>query len=314
MYRASTNAPSVNQLQNVVNNNNPLFFTTGNPELGQQFTNTLSARYTFTNTSKGQSFFANVYLQQTNDYVANATFIAFSDSLINNSVVLYKGAQLTKPVNLDGFVSLRSFLTYAMPLKFIKSNINLNGGFTWSKIPGIVNYANSLTNNYTYSGGAVVSSNISEYIDFNLSYSINYSRANNSIQLQTSNNYTMQSAGAQVNLISKNGWFIQNDLNNVSYSGLSAGFNQSYWLWNAGIGKKFLKRQAAELKLSVFDLLKQNRSINRTITESFIEDVQNQVLTQYFMLTFAYKLKNFGSAPVNKSERGNRPRGGGPGL
>ena len=156
-----------------------------------------------------------------------------------------------------------------------------------------------------------MSSNISEYIDFNLSYSVNYSRANNSIQLQTSNNYTIQNAGAQINLISKSGWFIQNDISNISYSGLSAGFNQSYWLWNAGIGKKFLKKQAAELKLSVFDLLKQNRSINRTVTESFIEDIQNEVLTQYFMLTFAYKLKNFGSAPVNNSQRGNRQRDAG---
>lgn len=313
-YRASTNAPSVTQLQNVINNNNPLFFTTGNPDLLQQFSNTLSARYTFTNTSKGQSFFANVYLQQVNDYIANATYTATKDSLLNNSVLLNKGAQLTKPVNLDGYVSLRSFLTYAMPVKFIKSNINLNAGYTWSKIPGIVNYVNSLTNNYTYSGGAVVASNISEYVDFNLSYNINYSVANSSV-LEQDNNYTMQNVGLQVNLISKSGWFIQNDVNNVSYSGLSSGFNQSYWLWNAAIGKKFLKKQAAEVKLSVFDLLKQNRSITRTVTDSYIEDVQNQVLTQYFMLTFSYKLKNFGTPPPKATGNGGKNnRQAGPGF
>lgn len=314
MYRASTNAPSINQLQNVINNNNPLFLTTGNPDLKQQTTNTLSARYTFTNTTKGQSFFANMYLQQANNYVANATYIATSDSVLNNNVILYKGAQLTKPTNLDGYVSLRSFLTYAMPLKFIKSNINLNTGFTWAKTPGIVNYVNSITNNYVYSGGVVVSSNVSEYVDFNVSYNVNFNKANNNVQLQQNNNYTMQSAGVQLNLLSKKGWFIQNDVNNISYSGLSSGFNQSYWLWNAAIGKKFLKKQAAELKLSVFDLLKQNRSITRTVTESYIEDVQNQVLTQYFMLTFAYKLKNFGTPPAN-NQRGNRQRDmGGPGF
>ncbi|MES2848482.1 MAG: TonB-dependent receptor, partial [Bacteroidota bacterium] len=71
-YRASTNAPSISQLQNVVNNNsNPLFLSMGNPDLKQQFTNTLSARYTFTNTAKGKTFFANVYLQQANDYIGN---------------------------------------------------------------------------------------------------------------------------------------------------------------------------------------------------------------------------------------------------
>ena len=258
----------------------------------------MSARYTFTNTGKGSSFFANIYLLQADDYIANATYIANNDSSLQNNIILYKGSQLMKPVNLDGYVSLRSFLTFAIPLKFIKSNFNINGGFTWSKIPGIVNYNNSLTNNYTYSTGAVISSNISEYVDFNVSYTSNFSVAKNSIQSQINNNYWVQSAGVQLNLLSKNGWTLQNDVTNQSYSGLSAGFNQSYWLWNAAIGKKFLKKQAGELKLSVFDLLKQNRSITRTVTESYIEDVQNQVLTQYFMLTFLYKLKNFGTSKV----------------
>lgn len=94
-YRASTNIPSVNQLQNVVNNTDPLFLSTGNPGLKQQFTNTLSARYTFTNTAKGTSLFTNVFMQQANNYIANATFIATQDSVINNNVVLNKGAQLT---------------------------------------------------------------------------------------------------------------------------------------------------------------------------------------------------------------------------
>lgn len=305
-YRANTNVPSVNQLQNVINNNNPLFLTSGNPDLKQQMSNVLSGRYTYTNTAKGSSFFANIYLQQTDDYITNASYIARHDSVLTNNIILYKGSQLTKPVNLDGYLSLRSFLTFALPLKFIKSNFNVNGGFTWSKIPGIVNYSRTITNNYTYSTGAVLSSNISEYVDFNLSYNTTFSVANNSTQPQLNNNYRMQNVGLQLNLLSKNGWFLQNDVNNQAYSGLSDGFNQSYWLWNAAVGKKFLKKNAGELKLSVFDLLKQNRSITRNVTESYIEDVQNQVLTQYFMLTFSYKLKNFGTV---KAPAGNRMRG-----
>jgi hypothetical protein len=314
MYRANTNAPSISQLQNVVNNTNPLFLTTGNPDLKQQTSNTVSARYTFTNTGKGKTFFANMYMEQADNYVANATYIAAADSLLNNSIVLNKGAQLTKPVNLNGYLSLRSLVTYALPVKFIKSNLNVSGGFNWSKIPGMVNYINSMTNNYAWLGGAGVSSNISEYVDFNLSYNISYNIANNALLQQQNNTYTIQSTGLQVNLLSKKGWFIQNDVSNQSYSGLSSGFNQNYWLWNAAAGKKFLKKQAGELKLSVFDLLKQNRSIARTVTESYIEDVQNQVLTQYFMLTFSYKLKNFGTAPSRNSQRANRQQGAGAGF
>lgn len=312
MYRANTNAPSVTQLQDVINNTNPLFLTTGNPNLQQQTSHILSARYTFTNTAKGRSFFANVFLQQMNNYISNATFIALRDSLLSNDIILYKGAQLTKPVNLNGYFSLRSLVTYAMPVKPLKSNINFNAGFNYVKTPGLLNGISSFTNNYTYTGGVVLASNISEFVDFNLSYNVNWNVAANAVQPQNNNRFILQNAGVQLNLLSKKGWFLQQDLTRQSFSGLSGGFNQNYWLWNMGAGKKFLKKQAGELKLSVFDLLSQNRSIARNVTESYIEDLRSVVLTRYFMLTFSYRLRNFGKAPA----AGNRNRGsmGMPGM
>ncbi len=63
-----------------------------------------------------------------------------------------------------------------------------------------------------------------------------------------------------------------------------------------GAGKKIFKKQQGELKLSVFDLLKQNRSIVRNVSDAYIEDVQSQVLRQYFLFTFTYNLRTFGTA------------------
>jgi hypothetical protein len=172
-------------------------------------------------------------------------------------------------------------------------------------LPGIINNRNNISKNITYTAGAVIASNVSQYVDFTVSYSANLSNVKNELQPTLNNNYFSHNAGLQMNLLSKSGWFFQNDLNNQLYSGLSAGFNQSYFLWNMSVGKKFLKNQKGELKASVFDLLKQNRSINRSVTETYIEDVQNQVLQQYFMLTFTYNLRNFGAVPV-PTRGGNR--------
>lgn len=38
--------------------------------------------------------------------------------------------------------------------------------------------------------------------------------------------------------------------------------------------------------------LKQNRSITRNVTEIYIQDISNEVLTQYFMLIFTCNLRN----------------------
>ena len=303
-FRTSTTPPSINQLQNVINNTNPLFLTTGNPNLQQQYSNNFIARYAFTNTQKSKSFFANFSLQTTNNYVANATYTASRDSILSRTDTLFRGSQISKPVNLNGYVSARSFFTYGLPIKVIKSNLNLNAGLTYTNLPGLINNVNNISKTFAYNAGAVFSSNISQYIDFNLNYSANINKVTNSIQPRLNNNYVNQIAGLQMNLLSKSGWFLQNDISNQSYTGLTDGFNQSYWLWNASVGKKFLKNQNGELKLSVFDLLNQNKSITRNTTETYIEDIQNQVLRQYFMLTFTYKLKNFGSGkPVATPEK-----------
>jgi hypothetical protein len=61
------------------------------------------------------------------------------------------------------------------------------------------------------------------------------------------------------------------------------------------------------LKISAFDILNQNNSITRTVTETFVEDNITRVLNQYFMLTFTYTLRSF------KPAAGDRPAGSPPG-
>jgi hypothetical protein len=319
IYRASVSPPSVTQLQNVINNSNALFYTTGNPDLQQQYTNNIIARYNYTNSVKGQSFFANIFFQTINDYITNASYSSKGDSVLTPTITLHPGSQISKPVNLNGYINARSFFTFGLPIKFLKSNLNWNAGISYAKQPGMINNVENISNSYNYNLGAVLSSNINEYIDFNLSYAANINTVKNTLQPNLNNNYFTQSIGVNANILTKKGLFFQNDLSNESYKGLSDGFNQNYWLWNMAIGQKFLKNQMGELKLSVFDLLKQNKSITRDVTETYVQDQTNQVLQQYFMLTFTYKLKTFGKGkPNNNNDRDREfrrfggPGGGGP--
>jgi hypothetical protein len=307
-YRSNTNNPSVTQLSDVVDITNRPFISAGNPDLQQQFTSTLSGRYTYTNTTKGLLLVGNVFYQTANDYITNASVInsdtvAQNVAVFRNNIRLAPGEQLVYPVNLDGYRSLRSFVTLAFPVKLIKSNFNLNGGVTWSSLPGLINGLRNTSKNTTYTAGAVIASNVSQYVDFTVSYTANFSTVNNILQPEFNDNYFQHVAGVQLNLLSKKGWFLQNDVSNQVFNGLAGGFNQNYTLWNAAAGKKFLKGQKGELKLSVFDLLRQNQSITRNVTETFIEDTQNQVLQRYFMLTFTYSLRNFGTAAARARNR-----------
>ena len=292
-YRSSNNSPTISQLQNVVNNSNPLQLTIGNPDAKQDWQNNLNIRYSATNPEKNTTFFIFISGTTTTDYIGNSTFISSSDSLVINNIDLPFGSQLSMPVNVNGYYNLRSFSNYSFPLRFIKSTLNINANANYSRTPGLINYNLSYTKSTGAGLGFAVSSNISEKIDFLLSSNGSFNNITNSINKNSTNESFNLNSKFKIQIMPWKGLVIQTDLNHQYNSGLSQSYNQNYYLWNAAIGYKFLKNKVAELRLSVFDLLKQNLSISRNTTDVYYEDIQSNVLQQYFMLTFTYNLKFF---------------------
>src|SRR5690625_7908098 len=85
------------------------------------------------------------------------------------------------------------------------------------------------------------------------------------------------------------------------YEGLGDDFNQSSIYWNGSLGYKFLENEAAEVRVTLFDILGQNDNITRSISDDYIEDYRSNVLTRYFIMTFSYNFRAFGrKGPGNK--------------
>ncbi|MBL0310301.1 MAG: outer membrane beta-barrel protein [Bacteroidetes bacterium] len=293
-YRASTSPPSLSQLQNVIDNSNPLLLSTGNPDLKQNYSHFGMVRFGWSDTKRAQTFFAFFSTNYTHNYIGNSTYIAKKDTLLNDAVILYTGSQLTQPVNLkEGSLNLNSFFTYGLPIKKIKCNLNLNAGFSYSRNPGMVNNEINRSNTYIPKAGLTLSSNISEQIDFSINYSGSYNIVKNTLQKKSDNNYFTHFASARFNWLFWKGFVFNTGVQNTLYAGIAQGFNQNIFLWDASFGYKFFKDKSLEVKVSGFDLLNQNSGISRSINETYIEDSKNQVLRRYLMLTVTYTIRQF---------------------
>lgn len=290
-YNASTNAPSISQLQEVVNNANPLQLATGNPDLQQETQHRLFTRYSSSNPGKSTSFFALLGGSATRDFITNQTTVAARDTVISPTLTLPAGAQLTRPVNLNGQYSLRSFATYGLPLKVIKSNLNLNVSATYTRTPGLVNGGLNYARTPSVGGGLTLSSNISERLDFSATSNTQFTQVTNSLRVTADNQYVNQTSTLRLSLIVGPGISIKTDVNHQLYSGLTEGYNLNYVLWNASIGKKIFPNQRGEIQLYVYDLLKQNQAVQRTITEAYQEDQRTTVLQRYVLLQLTYNLR-----------------------
>ncbi|TXK45787.1 outer membrane beta-barrel protein [Pontibacter qinzhouensis] len=319
-YRTNTNAPSITQLQDVLDNTNPLRFRIGNPNLVQAYQHNMNLRYRSFNAETNRVFSAFITGSLVNNFITNSTSDA-APADVPAGVEILRGAQIIRPVNLNGNWNTRAFLSYGQPLKALKTNLNITGGVGYTRTPGLINNELNFSNTTNYRLGTSLSSNISEKIDFSLSSNGSYNVVTNSVASRegANNNFFNQSTQLRASVSFWKGLVYRTELAHQLNAGLSSGYNTSFTLWNMSLSKKMLKNQRGELSLSVNDVLGENLSIQRNINTNYIEDVQSTVLQRFFMMTFSYNIRKFGgaSAPAQErrgdgGERGNfRQEGGG---
>jgi hypothetical protein len=317
-YRTSTNAPSINQLQAVVNNSNPLQLTIGNPALRQEYNHSLVARYSVSKAETSSNFFALLSGSYTQNPISNRTLVAIRDTTLvptgtSEAVRLPAGAQLTQSTNLQQQYTVRALANYGRPLPTLKLNLNASLGASLSQNPGLVNQGLNYARTPALTGGLTVSSNISPQLDFTLSSNSTQSYVRNTLTTQLNTKYFNQLTRLRLSWIIGPGISFQTDVAHQLYRGLSSSYNQNYALWNASLGKKIFPGQRGEIKLYVFDILKQNRAIQRNVTEAYYEDVQTTVLQRYFMLMFTYNIRSANMTAIPTAPEGpggRRGRGG----
>lgn len=308
-YYTSTNQPSVTQLESVVNNDNPLNVSMGNPNLKQEYVNTINSRLMFLNPANQHSWMFLLNGSITNDRIANSVRGVTKDSTIAGIVPIGKDAFFSIPENMkDPYINLRGFVTYSFPVFHQKLNINLNSGLTYTVDPGMYNTVSNTTKTETLIEGIVFASNISQNIDFTLSGFYNYSNAVNSIVNSYSGTYSTTTVNAKFNYIFWQGLIFATSVNYSNTVGLTSGFNKPVTLWNMGFGKQLFANKAGEIRVTFYDLLNANTSVARNVTQTAVDDTRNLALPRYFLVTFTYNLRKFsGGASQGDFRNPNRP-------
>lgn len=314
-YRTSNNAPSIDQLQEVVNNSNSLQLSVGNKNLLQDYQHNLTLRYFGVQPDKGKNVFFLINATYTQNYITSLTQISGNAPLTlkvgdTGVIRLNPGAQLSKAINMDGYYNIRLFGTYGTPLDSGKLNLNVNGGLNYVQTPSMVQIGTDASKantakNPSASLGLVLGTNVNK-LDITLMSTTTYSYVMNTLQKSLNQSYINQNSQFKLNYNPTETWAFVSDLTQSAYKGLSSTYNQTFYLWNMGVAKKF-KKNTIEIRVSVYDILNQNRAIARNVTQTYFEDVKTKVLTRYAMLTVTYNLRQFkGSKEPGKDDKDRR--------
>ena len=204
------------------------------------------------------------------DYVADSTFVAKEDVELSPTVTLNKGSQFSRPVNLDGYYSFQSMLTYGFPVDFMRSNLNFSLSANYANVPTVFDGVKSSTRELNLIPKVIIGSNISKDLDFTVSYSAGINKMFSSLDDAGGSDYVTHAASAKLGWTFLWGLTFRSTLDYVGYTGLDTG-TEDYFLWNLSLGKKFLKNNAAEVRIEAFDVLKQHQAIKHRLGSNYYD-------------------------------------------
>ena len=325
--RSWSNNPSVTQLQSIFDVSNPQYISVGNKNLDPSFTHNVSMHYNLSKVDKGITFMWMFNGQYQQDYISASTWNnpqgfdlpeRFGDLTIptDKNGDKYRPKEVTSYENMDGYYWVRTHVSLGVPLSFMKCNLNILGGVTYNRIPSAIyvtpesgnvlqnmidhKFQTNYANNIGYDAGVTLGSNISENLDFTLSWRGTYNQAWNTIGQTAKNDYFNHSANGNVKWTFLKRLTLTAAVSYVQYKGISTNYNEDYVLCNVYLGCKVFKNKRGEVQIGVNDIFDQNTSFARSTGSGYTQNAWNSCIGRYFSVQFVYNLRHFGKKGSTK--------------
>ena len=330
---SSTNNPNISQLQNIYDVSDAQSISKGNPNLRPTYSNNVRFHYVNSNVEKGRTFMCMFSMRNTSNYITSSMAYDISvpvptgevDAENNPVMRTYTPHTYSTYTNMDGFWDLRSHVSYGLPVSFLKSNLNMMAGVGYTITPTMVggtlvdgellggerNDASRLS----YDFRTVLGSNISENVDFTLSWHGAYNIARNSLASSgAKNRYFNHVASGTMKFVFLKSFTFTGNVSYQQYLGFTNDYDYSYVLCNAYVGKKLFRNRRGELMFGINDLFNQNTAFSRTTGSGYTQNTLNSVIGRYYTVQFVYNLRHFGkrgSKDIRDYDgMGGRPAGG----
>jgi hypothetical protein len=283
-YNGNTSQPSIQQIQPLRSNDDPLNINIGNPDLKPAFSNYIN-----------MNFFQYKVLTETNIY-AGLNYDFTENQLSNSSTVDSIGKRINQTVNLNGNRSLSGYFGYGFKWKKPAININFNGNLRQGNNVSIVNSLLNTTKSMSYGLGVDMFKTKDKKYELRLSSSANYTNSNSSIQTNVKTNYWTFNVQPAADVYLPKKFQVHSDVDaNFRQKTSVFDYNTNVVLWNAWFGKKLLKNDALLIKVVANDLLNQNIGFNRTVNSNFISQNTYSTIQRFYMLSVVWNFNKAGT-------------------
>ncbi|WP_313156543.1 outer membrane beta-barrel protein [Sphingobacterium multivorum] len=302
-YNAKTNTPSIEQLQDFIDNQNPLRISSGNPDLKQEYDHNLVVQFRSINKGSGRSFTSDITADFIEHKISNTIFTTDSAFTIAADVILGPGGQYIRPENFNGVYNLKWQNSLGYRLEPWKLNFNLNNNLYFNQNYTLLNLEKVNAQTYGLSQRVGVNTAFSKDVIIGLDYNGNIAFSKNSASEKSNYSVYKHTIGNSIALTLLKTWTLNSTFNYLYNGSILNSPSTTSLLWNVSIGKKLFKRRNAEINLTVFDLFNDNKNINQQVNDLWVRVSQSNAITRYAILSFTYHIRGLGRKGEMKTRR-----------
>lgn len=287
--------PSANLLQDVVSLANLSRVSAGNPNLSPSYLHGFGIRYIHTDARRGSTVAVSLNYNGSGNYIGDSLVADQPDFIVTEGVKLGEGNLFVRPVNIGGYHRLHGKITYGFPVNPLRSNLNIQAQAVINVLPGIINGEYSPVHRNNYLVGASLASNISEDVDFRVSYTGEYVQGEFTTKAGKNNNdYFSHTVSGQLKWAFWKGVTFTGSLSYRQDKGISAPFNDRTLLCNLYLGKRIFRNRLGEISIGINDLFDDNsRRYAHTINSSGTNNIVNQGIERYVAFQLVWHLRNY---------------------
>lgn len=282
-YNGRTIQPTINQLQQLRNNNNPLSEYIGNPLLKQSFRHDINVNH------NSYNFLKEMYTYQ-------SVNMNITDNAITNSILIDQtGKTITRPINTNGNISINGYTGVGKKLKKIDLSLNLSLQFGYSKFAQIINNQTNNNQNSNSSLGFYMDKSKEKKYNLSIENEFGYNVSKSTSYSKTIRYHT-NSLNFNSGLYIKKVWRISSELE-MNYRQKTNEFSKNINnnLWSAKLERTF-RNDEFTVFATIRDILNQNVGIDRSLYGNTLTEVRNERLQRYWMLGFRWDFKNKNAA------------------
>jgi len=215
-------------------------------------------------------------------FLTSLNFSATNNSIVNSSAYDETGKQTIMPVNVNGVYNIGATVMMNLPIPKTKLSFSNTLSGSYGNSVNITNSVENKTKNSRINETLCLTFR-NDWLELAGSYGLGYNRAVYSMQNQATTDYFNHRVGGEIFLNLPLSFILTTNVNYDFYRGYGDDFNRDMTIWNAGISKQVFKNKQGTIKLSINDILKQNKNYSRTTTDNYVEDIHSNTLGQFAM-------------------------------